>query len=158
MILVIGGAYQGKLDFAIKTYGITDGWIDGRDCEFSQITSCRGIHHFHDYIKRMTVTPDSAVAVRNAGNSESAGWNFGRADLTTLEGMADQFACWLFGANPELVIVSNELGYGIVPMEKQDRLWREAVGRVCTSLAARSDEVVRVVCGIGSWLKRPCEQ
>ncbi|MCC8106707.1 MAG: bifunctional adenosylcobinamide kinase/adenosylcobinamide-phosphate guanylyltransferase, partial [Clostridiales bacterium] len=64
------------------------------------------------------------------------------------------FADWIYHKNPDLIIVSTELGYGIVPMEPNDRLWRETVGRVCTSLASKSDEVVRVVCGLGTWLKK----
>ena len=34
-----------------------------------------------------------------------------------------------------------------------DRAYREAVGRICTKLAAYSDEVTRVVCGIGTVIK-----
>lgn len=194
MILVIGGAYQGKLDFARKTYGINNGWIDGRDCALSQIAACRGIHHFHEYMRRITGTchcgPDSVIITENIESSESTGnpvsagdsestrnsksargaentrtsedawnqenlWDFRKEDLTALEEQAERFASWLIEKNPDLVVVSNELGYGIVPMEKQDRLWRETTGRVCTCLASRASEVVRVVCGIGTWLKRP---
>ena len=34
-----------------------------------------------------------------------------------------------------------------------ERQYREAVGRVCTALAAKSRRVTRVVCGIGTVLK-----
>ena len=49
--------------------------------------------------------------------------------------------------NPEVVIVTNELGYGVVPVDAFDRNFREATGRVCTQLAEAADEVCRVVCG-----------
>jgi len=148
MRLIIGGAYQGELDYAKKTYGIEDGWIDGRDCEWMEITTCRGIHHFHEYIKRMTQAEPEQIP---ADGQQI--FRFDLADLTILEEQAREFSVWLFQRNPGITIVSNELGYGIVPMEKMDRLWREAVGRICTCLAAEADEVVRVVCGIGGRLK-----
>ena len=37
--------------------------------------------------------------------------------------------------NPEVVIVTNELGYGVVPVDAFDRNFREATGRVCTQFA-----------------------
>ena len=55
--------------------------------------------------------------------------------------------------NPEVVIVTNELGYGVVPVDAFDRNFREATGRVCTQLAESADEVCRVVCGIGQVIK-----
>ncbi len=134
MKLIIGGACQGKLAYAKETYHITDGWADGRSCSREELKDCRGVHHFHEYIRRMA-----------AGEPAE--------NLPDLERRASKFACALLRENPELVIVSNELGYGIVPVEKADRLWRELTGRVCTSLAAHADEVVRVVCGIGIRIK-----
>ena len=50
-------------------------------------------------------------------------------------------------------LVSEEVGYGIVPADAFERQYREAVGRVCTELAGKSSRVTRVVCGIGMVLK-----
>ena len=46
-----------------------------------------------------------------------------------------------------------EVGSGIVPIEADERAWREKVGRTCTILADRADSVVRMVCGIPVTLK-----
>ena len=132
MKLVIGGVFQGKTSYAKDTYHIQEGWIDGHSCGMEEIFSCRGIHHFHEYAKRM---------LRDGS-------------LLDLEHQAEGFAEKLFQRNPDIVIVSNELGCGVVPVDKEDRIWRELVGRLCTSLAERSDEVVRVMCGIGMKLKQ----
>ena len=52
MIMIIGGAYQGKLAFAKKMYpDIT--WADGAVCGEEELYSCGGICHFHHYIERM---------------------------------------------------------------------------------------------------------
>ena len=74
--------------------------------------------------------------------------------LLDLEHQAEGFAEKLFRRNPDIVIVSNELGCGVVPVDKEDRIWREPVGRLCTSLAARAAEVEKVMCGIGMNLKQ----
>lgn len=51
------------------------------------------------------------------------------------------------------VFISDEIGNGIVPMDASDRLWRDVTGKVLIRLAAESDEVIRVCCGIGQRIK-----
>ena len=55
--------------------------------------------------------------------------------------------------NHDITIISTEIGYGVVPMDKGDREWRETVGRTCCYIAKKADEVVRVVCGVGNRIK-----
>lgn len=45
-------------------------------------------------------------------------------------------------------IVCTEVGLGVVPMNSDERAWRELVGRTCCELSKRADKVVRMVCGI----------
>ena len=49
--------------------------------------------------------------------------------------------------------LDNEVGGGIVPMDREERAWREACGRALCVLATHADQVTRVVCGIGVRLK-----
>lgn len=51
------------------------------------------------------------------------------------------------------VVICNEVGSGVIPLDLKDRLGREAVGRLCIRLAQQADAVVRVVCGIPSVIK-----
>ncbi|MCI9019059.1 MAG: cobinamide kinase, partial [Lachnospiraceae bacterium] len=53
----------------------------------------------------------------------------------------------------EAVIVVNELGSGVVPIDAFDRNYRETTGRICCELAKKAREVHRVVCGIGMVIK-----
>ncbi|MFR1299013.1 MAG: bifunctional adenosylcobinamide kinase/adenosylcobinamide-phosphate guanylyltransferase [Blautia massiliensis (ex Durand et al. 2017)] len=39
-----------------------------------------------------------------------------------------------------MILVSEEVGYGIVPADAFERQYREAVGRVCTALAAKKQK------------------
>ncbi len=54
---------------------------------------------------------------------------------------------------PDAVIVANEVGAGVVPMEASERAFREAVGRALCVIAQASESVTRAVCGIGVRIK-----
>lgn len=128
MKMIIGGAYQGKRAYAEKAYQISI-WAEGEDCGQEELFSCRGIADFHLYLHRLL----------QEGKEQY---------------VREQLVKELSKKNPELVIVTNELGYGIVPVDPFDRNWREVTGRVCTELAFCAEEVIRVVCGIPVILKQ----
>ncbi len=54
---------------------------------------------------------------------------------------------------PDWVIVSDEVGNGIVPMEKEERAYRECLGRILIEAAKQADRVERVMCGLGQRIK-----
>ncbi len=51
------------------------------------------------------------------------------------------------------VVICNEVGSGVIPVDTEERLGREAVGRLCVRLAGEADAVVRMVCGIPTVIK-----
>ena len=51
--------------------------------------------------------------------------------------------------NPSVCIICDEVGSGIVPIDKNMRDYRELVGRVLCRLAQKSDEMERITCGVG---------
>lgn len=51
------------------------------------------------------------------------------------------------------VIISDEVGCGVVPVDRFEREWRETVGRICCLLAQDAEQVVRVFCGVPMVLK-----
>lgn len=55
--------------------------------------------------------------------------------------------------NPSSIIICDEVGSGIVPLEKAERDYRERVGRICCALAKKARRVHRVFCGIGTVIK-----
>ena len=52
-----------------------------------------------------------------------------------------------------VIIVSNEVGMGIVPVDKLTRLYRDIVGRANQEIASEADEVYLVVSGISMKIK-----
>ena len=51
------------------------------------------------------------------------------------------------------MIVANEVGAGVVPVEAEERAFREAVGRALCVIAQQAQQVTRCVCGIGVRIK-----
>ena len=51
------------------------------------------------------------------------------------------------------IVVCDEVGCGVIPLEKRDRQAREAIGRLCVLLAKNADGVVRVIAGIPTVIK-----
>lgn len=128
MIMVIGGSFQGKMNYAAQAFGLgEDLFADGKTSAEDDIFHAGGLYDFQDYVRRFL-----------CGKSERE---------------LDDFAEKLSRRNPDLILVSDEVGYGIVPLDPEERRYREAVGRVCTDLCRRADRVDRVVCGIGTRIK-----
>ena len=50
-------------------------------------------------------------------------------------------------------VIATEIGGGVVPVDRDERIKREAAGRLAVLLAQRADNVIRVVCGIPQILK-----
>lgn len=55
--------------------------------------------------------------------------------------------------NRKLVLVTNEVGYGIVPEYKLSRIFRDIAGSINQYIAELSDEVYLVVCGLPMKIK-----
>lgn len=126
MKLVTGGAFQGKKEYAKLRFGLSDAEMtDGALASFKDIFQCRCMYHFHEWVKK--------------GLKEN--WDFER--------LVDR----LLASNPRIILITNELGCGVVPVDAFDREYRETAGRVCTRIAAKSTQVIRVVCGIGTVIK-----
>lgn len=148
MRLIIGGYCQGKLNYATEKYlsdyikSAEDDWkssviIEGRDLikkDFSAMTELdsfdfRIINHLHDFIKEIDIVKSNEI-----------------------ENIMSLLDC-LIEKNPDLILICDEVGYGIVPLDKTERIYRECVGRILCELVKRADSVERVVAGIGMILK-----
>lgn len=73
-------------------------------------------------------------------------------ELVRDEGVDVQELAELVASSRE-VVVCQEVGSGIVPLDKAERLWRERAGELSKTLADKADSVVRLVCGIPQVLK-----
>lgn len=124
MEMIIGGAFQGKADYAKKCFPeIT--FLNGEEISENELYEAEGVLAFHAFIRKV---------MKEGGD---------------VSDLAEK----LMEKNPDLILVSDEIGYGVVPIDRFDRAYREAVGRVCTKLAAKSTKVTRIALGIGTVIK-----
>ncbi|MDO4864135.1 MAG: bifunctional adenosylcobinamide kinase/adenosylcobinamide-phosphate guanylyltransferase [Ruminococcus sp.] len=123
MVMVTGGAFQGKISYASSQFKLAESdIIDGSICPFEAIYSAMCIKNYHELVRRL-------------GNDCIA------------------FTQELCRRNPSAVIIIDEIGCGIIPLEKSERTWRENVGRCGCIIASNSVRVVRMVCGIPNIIK-----
>lgn len=76
-----------------------------------------------------------------------------RPDTTAKTMPAAEIINDIYEANPDIILICDEVGGGIVPLKKEDRIYRETVGRALCCAVKKSDRVERVMCGIGQCLK-----
>lgn len=55
--------------------------------------------------------------------------------------------------HPDCIIICDEIGNGIVPMDPFERAYREKLGRLLADIAQQAEHVERVICGLGVRLK-----
>ena len=133
MKLVIGGYAHGKLEYVKKKYNAKEDFIF--DCalptkeEIEKINPGEGdvlvISSLHKWIRKR---------IKEGGRPEEEIASFAKK-------------------NPDAVIISDEIGNGIVPMDPFERVYRERTGRILCDLAANAEEVERVICGIPQKIK-----
>ena len=109
MVLLVGGAYQGKAALAKRLY-----------------PDLPLVQNLHGRVR------DELAAGRDP-----------MALLDSLRGHA---------------VTCDEVGCGVVPLDRADEDYREAVGRLCCAIAEEADAVVRVMAGVPQWIKgeKPC--
>lgn len=110
MILIVGGSYQGKIEYAKQHFSNHNIW--------------NGLHLF---------------VKEKLENNLSEEQILDEIHKKTDEGH------W--------VLISDELGNGIVPIDEKDTKWREVTGRILILLAKEADEVYRVLLGMGQRIK-----
>lgn len=153
MELYIGGFAQGKLEYvqnkkakeAIsiamvidcaqsdyqKTLQSIDNKIKNENADVNNIANVNDIviiNHLHLWVKDLLLEGIEEAAVQS----------------TILSWVA---------THPNTILICDELGNGIVPLEKMERIWREQTGRLMIELAKQAERVERILCGLGQRLK-----
>ena len=123
MILIFGGAYQGKLDYAkanFKVNNICDCGEKGAP-DFEADVIC-GIE---DFVMDCT---KKGLEARDFFEENRESWK-------------------------DRILVITDTSQGVVPVDKDVRNFREMNGRLLLYLAGEADRVIRVFCGIGKDIK-----
>lgn len=86
----------------------------------------------------------------------SASTRLNESALRAVDRLLAAFAS--LGEDKTLVIVSNEVGLGIVPLYAVSRAYRDVLGRVNQRLAQHADRVYLMIAGLGVDIKRLHEE
>ena len=124
MILIIGGAYQGKLEYAKSQYQVTDSEIftcTNTEIDFSK----RCIDHLEEFTYACVRDGVDAIAFFQAHQ-----------------------ALWR-----DSILICEDISSGVVPMGADMREWRQVTGRLCQYLSGQADRVSRIFCGLEQRLK-----
>lgn len=120
MILIFGGAYQGKLDFAAEKFHVPAKEIfsaEGKNLDFSK-RILYGLENFTHACARDGTDP-----------------------VETLRGCREMWQ--------DKILIIQDMSTGVVPMSAETRAWRQENGRLCQYLSREATEVYRVLCGLG---------
>ena len=137
MKLIVGGYAQGKLDYVRLKYHLQadmvwDSVLPICENDFKDTDSAGNtivVNHFHRWVR---------TCMTEGGCPEDEI----RVFLKDCE-----------NRNIDCIIISDEIGNGIVPIDAFEREYRERVGRILVQLAEQAEEVERVLCGIGQKIK-----
>lgn len=167
MIMVIGGRCQGKSSFAKEHFGNrvqekgknqgkyledqpklpeTDYWADGETATWEEFLTSTWCRNFHLLVRRIL---KKDVTLGLSDEQKTAIFETASTGLPHWKKMVET----IYTANPDRILVTDEIGYGIVPIDPFEREYREETGRIGCLLAEKSEEVWRVCCGIGTKLK-----
>ncbi len=130
MKLIFGGAYQGKLEYALKMYNISENDVfyclrDKAEIDVSK--------HIIYGLENFSWACEKAGKVAENKLSE------------ILDNRQEPF--------DDIIFISEDISCGLVPMDKMERSWRENHGRMMIALADRCTSVERIFCGIAMKIK-----
>lgn len=124
--LVIGGSNQGKTAVAKQLFSLQeDEILHGSEAAGLAWTEKRALAELHELVRYCLQRKEPLAPI-----------------LARLKQQTTDF-----------VFICDEVGCGVVPIDPEERAWREAVGRLCCQLAKEADQVIRVCCGIPTVLK-----
>ena len=124
MKLIIGGAYQGKRDFAKSAFALTE----------EDIFTCHGEEI--DF---------SAPCIDKIEEFTYACVKAGKDPVAIFQQHEDDWK--------DAVLICQDIFCGVVPVDALLRQWRQETGQLCQYLTKNADSVSRIFCGLEQRLK-----
>lgn len=148
MKLVIGGVAQGKLDYVLENMIEESEKYDVYDCLFLKDNACNDKASNMEWLWDFAIDDERVLIIDKFHY-------FIRAVLENKLPLQEYILKFMHFAeeNPDTIVIADEIGNGIVPLDAFEREYREQTGRAEILLAKKADEVIRVICGIGQKIK-----
>lgn len=150
MILLIGGAYQGKLDHARKTYHLSENDIFTCAENFSDSNDTSAEHRTH---LSATECPDAVIPTidfskRCIDRIEKFTLACVRNNISSVDYFREHQSEWT-----DSILICQDIFCGVVPLGADMRAWRNETGRLCQYLSGKAAHVSRIFCGLEQQLK-----
>ena len=126
MILIFGGAYQGKLAYALERFKAAKS--DVYICDSNDINMPKDKKIIYEIDKWIL------ALLKNNINIEKAMRQF-------------------VESNQNVIVICNDISCGVVPLDPELRKWREGVGNSLAMLSRISTEVIRLFCAVPTRIK-----
>lgn len=126
MKLITGGVYQGKLEYALKTYSFTE--KDVFTCSNTDIDYSKPVIYGLERFTYELVRQNGGVEPLDYFRARKGEWE-------------------------NSILIAADISCGVVPIDAVEREWREAHGRLLNYLSAEADTVIRMFMGIAEILK-----
>lgn len=128
MELYIGAAGQNKLENIILKRDLINCKVaDGADCDENEFAEALVVDHLHLFVKNHL------------------------EELKTEEGQERFWEKLLEGE--EKILIGDEIGCGIIPLDAGEREYRELYGRIMCRIARSARRVTRIICGVHQVIK-----
>ena len=125
MHLIIGGAFQGKTDWAKARFGLKD----------AEIVECA----------EQVLSDLSAKCITHLERFALCCLRQGKEPKTVLLEEKDRWK--------DSVLICDDISCGVVPLDAESRLWREETGRALHAVSRHAATVTRIFCGLPLKLK-----
>ena len=125
MVLIFGGAYQGKLEYALENFGLTE----------------KDVFHCKENVE---INLSNKVIY----GLESFVMGCVKEGLEAREILSEYGS-----ALEDKIIIVTDISQGVVPIDPVQRSWREMVGRTMLYLGGKAEKVIRIFCGLGHEIK-----
>ena len=152
MVFIIGGAYQGKLDYAIEKYNLRD--EDVFVChETAGCSTADGMPGGEAVPAAGQVTGTEVVPAIDFSKKciykiQEFTYACVKCGLEPLDYFLDHEEEWT-----DSILICEDIFCGVVPLGADMREWRQATGRLCKYLSQQAESVVRIFCGLEQQLK-----
>lgn len=134
MIFIIGGAYQGKLEYAKKAHDISE----------EEVFDCKAVFSKGDAVK----IPEIDFSKTCIYGIEEFAYYCVQNGIEPLDYFKEHESEW-----HDCILICEDLFCGVVPLGADMREWRQATGRLCKYLSQRAEAVSRIFCGLEQRLK-----
>lgn len=143
MHLIFGGAYQGKLEYALSLEATSKD--ASKVYNFKTIAECETPMECIEMLEPAKNIPSNCEIINHFERFTYACADNGKDPVEYLKNNLAFFK--------DKIIIADDVSQGIVPLDQTERAWREINGRALAYLAKEAKQVTRVFCGIPEKIK-----